>query len=42
MIFREFVAGSVKVDEMMTIESYAHVHHIVSNISGKLKKMFYP
>ena len=29
--------GSVKVDEMMTIESYAHVHHIVSNICG-LKK----
>ena len=27
--------GTVKVDEMMTIESYAHVHHIVSNISGK-------
>ena len=26
--------GSVKVDEMMTIESYAHVHHIVSNICG--------
>ena len=31
--------GSVKVDEMMTIETYAHVHHIVSNISGKKKKM---
>ncbi len=29
--------GSVKVNEMMTIESYAHVHHIVSNICG-LKK----
>ena len=29
--------GSVKVDEMMSIESYAHVHHIVSNISGKLR-----
>ena len=26
--------GSVKVNEMMTIESYAHVHHIVSNICG--------
>ena len=26
--------GSVKVNEMMTIESYAHVHHIVSNIYG--------
>jgi anthranilate synthase component 1 len=30
--------GSVKVDEVMSIESYAFVHHIVSNISGKLKK----
>ena len=28
--------GSIKVDEMMVIESYAHVHHIVSNISGHL------
>ncbi len=27
--------GSVKVNEMMTIESYAHVHHIVSNICGQ-------
>ncbi len=27
-------AGSVEVNEMMTIESYAHVHHIVSNIRG--------
>ena len=29
--------GSVKVDEWMTIESYAHVHHIVSNVSGRLR-----
>ena len=34
--------GSVKVDEMMTIETYAHVHHIVSNISGKKKKNIFP
>ena len=31
------VPGSVKVDEMMVIESYAHVHHIVSNICGQLR-----
>ncbi len=30
-------AGSVHVDEFMTIESYAHVHHIVSNVSGRLR-----
>ncbi len=35
-ISRVCKAGSVKVDEMMVIESYAHVHHIVSNISGTI------
>ncbi|MEM6638663.1 MAG: aminodeoxychorismate synthase component I [Pseudomonadota bacterium] len=28
--------GTVAVDEFMVIESYAHVHHIVSNVSGEL------
>ena len=26
--------GSVEVDEFMVVESYTHVHHIVSNVSG--------
>ena len=30
--------GSVEVDELMVTESYAKVHHIVSNIKGKLMK----
>jgi len=29
--------GSVDVDEMMVLESYAHVHHIVSNVRGRLR-----
>jgi anthranilate synthase component I len=30
-------AGSVRVDEYMVTESYAHVHHIVSNVRGTLR-----
>lgn len=28
--------GSVRVNELMTIETYTHVHHIVSNVVGQL------
>lgn len=30
--------GSVEVDELMVLESYAHVHHIVSNVRGLLQE----
>ena len=34
--------GTVRVDELMTVESYAHVHHIVSNVSGLLRREMTP
>ncbi|HYG07008.1 MAG TPA: aminodeoxychorismate synthase component I [Stenotrophomonas sp.] len=30
--------GTVEVDELMSVESYAHVHHIVSNVRGLLRE----
>jgi anthranilate synthase component 1 len=29
--------GTIQVDDLMVLESYAHVHHIVSDVSGELK-----
>ena len=34
---RVCIGGSVRVDEFMAVESYAHVHHIVSNVVGTLR-----
>jgi anthranilate synthase component 1 len=34
---RVCVPGTVEVDELMVVESYAHVHHIVSNVRGQLR-----
>jgi anthranilate synthase component 1 len=30
--------GTVEVDELMVVESYQHVHHIVSNVRGHLRE----
>jgi anthranilate synthase component 1 len=34
--------GSVKVDELMVVESYTHVHHIVSNVCARLRPAITP
>ncbi|HYQ72066.1 MAG TPA: aminodeoxychorismate synthase component I [Gammaproteobacteria bacterium] len=31
------VPGTIEVNELMALESYAHVHHIVSNIRGRMR-----
>ncbi len=36
------LAGTVSVDEFMALESYPHVHHIVSSISGALRPAVTP
>ena len=35
---RASIMGSVKVTELMSIEKYSHVMHIVSNVEGTLKR----
>jgi len=34
---RVCVPGSIRADELLTVESYRHVHHIVSNVTGRLQ-----
>jgi anthranilate synthase component 1 len=34
---RVCVPGSIRADELLTVESYRHVHHIVSNVTGRLR-----
>ena len=34
--------GSVEVNELMALETYQHVHHIVSNVRGELEKNVTP
>ncbi len=35
---RVCASGTVEVDELMVVESYAHVHHIASNVRGILRE----
>lgn len=39
---RVCVPGTVSVDELMVLESYSHVHHIVSNVRGRLRATVTP
>jgi len=34
--------GTIGVDEMMVVESYPHVHHLVSNVTGTLRGNILP
>ena len=36
------IPGSIVVNELMSVESYAHVHHIVSNIQGEIAQNMVP
>ena len=39
---RVCVPGSIHVDELMVLESYQHVHHIVSNVQGLIRSDITP
>lgn len=39
---RVCVPGSIEVNELMVLETYQHVHHIVSNVRGKLREDITP
>ncbi|GMV28859.1 MAG: hypothetical protein AMXMBFR59_09840 [Rhodanobacteraceae bacterium] len=39
---RVALPGSVVVDELMSVETYAHVHHIVSNVRATLRRAVSP
>lgn len=39
---RVCLPGTVEVNELMVLESYAHVHHIVSNVRGRLRPEITP
>ncbi len=36
------IPGSIKVNELMALETYQHVHHIVSNVKGELAEGISP
>ena len=39
---RVCIPGSVEVNELMSLESYTHVHHIVSNVRGRKRREVTP
>lgn len=39
---RVCIPGTVKAEELMTLESYTHVHHIVSEVTGTLRSGINP
>jgi len=39
---RVCIGGSISVDEHMVVESYSHVHHIVSNVTGTARSGLTP
>jgi anthranilate synthase component 1 len=39
---RVCIPGSVRVSELMVVETYPHIHHIVSNITGRLRAEITP
>jgi anthranilate synthase component 1 len=39
-IGRVAAPGTVRVDSLMHIERYSHVMHIVSNVSGQVRRRF--
>lgn len=39
---RVCIPGTVEVNELMALESYAHVHHIVSNVRGQARPNITP
>ena len=40
MIFIVSITGTSEISKLMVIEKYEHVMHIVSEVKGKIKKIY--